>query len=159
MPETQASDAAPQFPGFHAHSRPCDRQEHEGRKFRENSQTIVINAHGGLLYLHAALELGAEVVLDNPVTEEEQECRVVYLGDTSEKGRASASSFSRPARTSGASNSRRKIGPRGQPPTHRTSVISTELDVPLRHTVVHPLADYSYHGTNPVFGKLCAAMA
>ncbi len=27
----------------------------EGRKFRENSQTIVINAHGGLLYLHESL--------------------------------------------------------------------------------------------------------
>ena len=26
------------------------------------------------------------LVLINPVTEEEQECRVVYIGDTSEKG-------------------------------------------------------------------------
>jgi len=58
----------------------------DGRKFRENSQTIVINAHGGLLYLHETLELGADVSLINPVTEEEQECRVVYVGDTSEKG-------------------------------------------------------------------------
>ncbi|HXO05383.1 MAG TPA: hypothetical protein VN884_07115 [Candidatus Sulfotelmatobacter sp.] len=57
-----------------------------GRKFRENSQTIVINAHGGLLYLQEELSLGADLVLINPVTEEEQECRVVYLGDTSEKG-------------------------------------------------------------------------
>jgi len=58
----------------------------EGRKFRETSQTIVINAHGGLLYLQQALELGAELVLMNPATEEEQECRIVYLGDTSDKG-------------------------------------------------------------------------
>jgi hypothetical protein len=58
----------------------------QGRKFRENSQTIVINAHGGLLYLHETLELGAEMILINPATEEEQECRIVYLGDTSEKG-------------------------------------------------------------------------
>jgi hypothetical protein len=58
----------------------------DGRKFHENSQTIVINAHGGLLYLQQTLELGAEVVLANPVTEEEQECRVVYIGDTSDKG-------------------------------------------------------------------------
>src|SRR6202795_1425350 len=57
-----------------------------GRKFRENSQTIVINAHGGLLYLQEELSLGADLLLINPVTEEEQECRVVYLGDTSEKG-------------------------------------------------------------------------
>jgi hypothetical protein len=58
----------------------------EGRKFRENSQTIVINAHGGLLYLNKNIEIGAELMLINPVTEEEQECRVVYLGDTSDKG-------------------------------------------------------------------------
>jgi hypothetical protein len=58
----------------------------QGRKFRENSQTIVINAHGGLLYLQESLKLGAELVLVNPFTEEEQECRVVYLGDSSEKG-------------------------------------------------------------------------
>jgi len=61
-------------------------KDSEGRKFRESSQTIVINAHGGLLYLQAALELGSELVITNPVTEEDQECRVVYLGDTSEKG-------------------------------------------------------------------------
>src|SRR6202050_4614280 len=56
------------------------------QKFRENSQTIVINAHGGLLYLQEEIAMGADLVLINPVTEEEQECRVVYLGDTSEKG-------------------------------------------------------------------------
>jgi hypothetical protein len=57
-----------------------------GKKFQETSQTIVINAHGGLLYLQAELKVGAELVLINPATEEEQDCRVVYLGDTSEKG-------------------------------------------------------------------------
>jgi hypothetical protein len=57
-----------------------------GRKFTETSQTIVINAHGGLLYLQEEIDLGAEIVLVNPATEEEQECRVVYLGDTSDKG-------------------------------------------------------------------------
>ncbi len=58
----------------------------DGRKFRESSHTVVVNAHGGLIYLQAELELGAEIVLINPITEEEQECRVVYLGDTSAKG-------------------------------------------------------------------------
>jgi hypothetical protein len=45
----------------------------QGHKFQEKSQTIVINAHGGLLYLQEPLELGAELVLVNPATEEEQE--------------------------------------------------------------------------------------
>src|ERR1700730_2178717 len=57
-----------------------------GRRFRENCQTIVINAHGTLLYLQESLELGAELILANLVTEDEQECRVVYVGDNSEKG-------------------------------------------------------------------------
>jgi hypothetical protein len=58
----------------------------DGRKFQRNSHTIVINAHGGLLYLQETLGIGAELVLINPVTEEEQECRVVYVGDTSDRG-------------------------------------------------------------------------
>jgi len=58
----------------------------QGQKFRAKSQTIVINAHGGLLYLDQELELGADLILINPATEEEQECRIVYLGDSSEKG-------------------------------------------------------------------------
>jgi hypothetical protein len=58
----------------------------EGRKFRAKSHTIVINAHGGLLYLNETLELGADLTLINPATEEEQDCRIVYLGDTSDKG-------------------------------------------------------------------------
>lgn len=58
----------------------------DGRKFRENSQTIVINAHGGLLYLQESLEVGADLVLVNPITDEEEQCRVVYVGDTSDKG-------------------------------------------------------------------------
>ena len=61
-------------------------KDSDGRKFKENSQTIVVNAHGGLLYLQQGIEIGADLMLINPATEEEQECRVVYLGDTSEKG-------------------------------------------------------------------------
>jgi hypothetical protein len=61
-------------------------KRHDGRKFHESSQTIVINAHGGLLYLEEELNLGSELILVNPATEEEQECRVVYVGDTSDRG-------------------------------------------------------------------------
>ena len=68
-----------------------------GKRFRENSQTIVVNAHGGLLYLNEEIELGADIVLINPVTEEEQECRVVYAGDLSEKGQRIGVEFLSPA--------------------------------------------------------------
>ena len=36
-------------------------KDNTGRKFKENSQTIVINAHGALLYLQETLTLGAEI--------------------------------------------------------------------------------------------------
>jgi|HubBroStandDraft_4_1064222.scaffolds.fasta_scaffold26495_5 hypothetical protein len=68
-----------------------------GRKFRENSQTIVVNAHGALLYVQAELEMGADITLINPVTEEEQDCRVVFLGDLSEKGQRIGVEFLSPA--------------------------------------------------------------
>ena len=68
-----------------------------GRKFKENSQTIVVNAHGGLLYLQEELGLGAELVLVNPTTDEELECRVVYLGDTSDKGTRTGVEFLSPS--------------------------------------------------------------
>ncbi len=69
----------------------------DGRKFREACETIVINAHGGLLYLNQPLEDGAMIVLINPFTQEEQECRVAYLGDASEKGQRVGLEFLSPA--------------------------------------------------------------
>lgn len=69
----------------------------DGRKFREACDTIVINAHGGLLYLNQPLENGAMLVLVNPLTQEEQECRIVYLGDAGEKGQRVGVEFLSPA--------------------------------------------------------------
>lgn len=58
----------------------------QGRRFRNTCETIVINAHGALVYLEQDLEMGSVLVLTNPVTQDEQECRVVYLGEDSDKG-------------------------------------------------------------------------
>lgn len=69
----------------------------DGERFRETCQTIVVNSHGGLLYLGQDVELGSQVLLINPLSEEEQECRVVYLGDTSEKGTRIGVEFLSPA--------------------------------------------------------------
>ena len=68
-----------------------------GRKFRESSKTIVINAHGALLYLKAEVAIGAMVVLSNPFTQEDQECRVVFVGDDVEKGQRVGVEFLSPA--------------------------------------------------------------
>jgi len=86
MPETQTANTRRSSRVFTRIPVRATGKNTEGKKFRENTQTIVINAHGGLLYLQESLELGGEVVLINPVTEEEQECRIVYVGDTSDKG-------------------------------------------------------------------------
>jgi hypothetical protein len=69
----------------------------DGRKFREACETIVINAHGGLLYLNQPLENGAMIVLANPFTQEEQECRIVFLGEATEKGQRVGLEFLTPA--------------------------------------------------------------
>ncbi|MGB6200407.1 MAG: hypothetical protein WA871_12090 [Candidatus Acidiferrales bacterium] len=68
-----------------------------GRRFRTACETIVINAHGGLLYLDQELAMDALVVLTNPFTQEEQECRVVYLGDSVEKGQRVGVEFLSPS--------------------------------------------------------------
>jgi hypothetical protein len=68
------------------------------RRFREACETIVINAHGCLLYTTKPLAMGAMLALTNPFTQEEQECRVVYLGDDSpEKGQRVGLEFLTPA--------------------------------------------------------------
>jgi len=68
-----------------------------GRTFRQVSETVVINAHGGLLYVNEPLEMYAMMMLSNPATQEELECRVVYLGDSSEKGQRVGVEFLTPA--------------------------------------------------------------
>lgn len=61
-------------------------RSHEGRKFREMCETLVVSAHGGLLNLRHEVNNGEMLVLVNPETQEEQECRIVYLGDSGSKG-------------------------------------------------------------------------
>ena len=69
-----------------------------GRRFRETCETIVINAHGALLYTAQSVEMGKVLVLTNPFTQEEQESRIVYLGDdSSDKGRRVGIEFLTPA--------------------------------------------------------------
>jgi hypothetical protein len=55
----------------------------------EKTHTLVVSAHGGLLYLKAKVSIGQLVTIKNPDTREEQSCRVVYRNaqlDNSEVG-------------------------------------------------------------------------
>lgn len=68
-----------------------------GRKFRENCQTIVINVQGALLRLEHEVASGAMLVVSNPITQEEQECRVVFLGEASDNGQRVGVEFLSPS--------------------------------------------------------------
>jgi hypothetical protein len=60
---------------------------HDGRKFRETCETVVVNAHGALILLKHEIDNGEMLVLTHPETQEEQECRVVYLGEPADRQR------------------------------------------------------------------------
>jgi len=65
--------------------------------FEEETHTLVVNAHGGLVVLRASVEKGQRIMLKHKTTEEEIECTVVFLGPT-HAGKAQVGfEFSRPA--------------------------------------------------------------
>jgi hypothetical protein len=69
----------------------------DNRRFREACETVVINAHGGLLYLNQPLRMDMILMLTNPFTQEEQESRIVFLGDATDKGQRVGVEFLTPA--------------------------------------------------------------
>ncbi len=48
--------------------------------FRHDAETRAVSVHGGLLSLSVKVKTGQTLLLVNSVTEEERECRVVYVG-------------------------------------------------------------------------------
>jgi hypothetical protein len=70
---------------------------HNGRKFRETCETLVVSAHGGLLMLKHEVDDGEILVITNPDTMEEIECRIVYLGDLCQQGQRVGVEFLTPA--------------------------------------------------------------
>ncbi len=69
----------------------------DGRKFREVCETLVVNAHGGLLVLKTEVNSSEMLVLVNPLTQEELECRIVFLGESGERGQRVGVEFLTPA--------------------------------------------------------------
>jgi hypothetical protein len=82
---------------FHKMRVQAQGRSHNGRKFRETCETVVVNAHGGLLLLKHEVKDGEMLVISNPETQEELECRIVYLGDPGEKGQRVGIEFLTPA--------------------------------------------------------------
>jgi hypothetical protein len=54
----------------------------EGRNaaFQEETQTLIVNAHGALILLAAKVEKGQLLHMKNRATREEQTCKVVFVG-------------------------------------------------------------------------------
>jgi hypothetical protein len=82
---------------FHRMRVEAQGRAHNGKKFKEACETVVVNAHGGLLMLKHEIDNGEMIVLMNPETLEEQECRVVYQGEPCEKGQRIGVEFLTPA--------------------------------------------------------------
>jgi len=70
---------------------------HNGKKFRETCETLVVSAHGGLLMLKHEVDDGELLVITNPDTLEEIECRIVFLGELCDRGQRVGIEFLTPA--------------------------------------------------------------
>jgi hypothetical protein len=71
---------------FHRMKLQALGRSHAGKKFREVCETLVVNAHGGLLMLKNEVDNDEMLVLVNPETQEEQECRIVFTGESGARG-------------------------------------------------------------------------
>jgi hypothetical protein len=72
---------------FHKMRVQAQGRAHNGRKFREVCETVVVNAHGGLLLVKHEINNGEMIVITNPETQEELECRVVFVGEPGDRQR------------------------------------------------------------------------
>jgi hypothetical protein len=87
MSETMAATPRRSTRIFHKMRVQAQGRGHNGKKFKETCETVVVNDHGGLLLLKHEIDNGEMLVITNPDTLEEQECRVVYLGDPGDRQR------------------------------------------------------------------------
>jgi hypothetical protein len=71
----------------------------EGKEFEESTETLAINAHGALVLLAARVISGSKVHVKHNKTEEDQECRVVFLGPVRASKREVGFEFSTPRPT------------------------------------------------------------
>ena len=82
---------------FHKMRLQAVGRRHDGRKFREVCETQVVNAHGALLVLRNEVDNGEMLVLVHPETLEEQECRIVFIGEPGNRGQRIGVEFLPPA--------------------------------------------------------------
>jgi hypothetical protein len=68
-----------------------------GEEFKEEARTLVVNAHGALISLAAAVVAGQHISIFNKATSKGLDCRIVYLG-TAQGGKTQMGiEFTRPS--------------------------------------------------------------
>lgn len=82
---------------FHKIRVQVQGRAHDRKRFKETCDTVVVSPRGGLLLLKHEVDNAEILVLTNPETQEEQECRVVYLGEPLAKGQRVGVEFLTPA--------------------------------------------------------------
>ena len=65
--------------------------------FHEETNSLVVNAHGGLLILSSKVNCGQELWLMNPATRHEQACHVIHVVKKLRKRSEVAIAFTEPA--------------------------------------------------------------
>ena len=68
----------------------------EGQNFEEFTETLAINAHGALISIKNRITSGSKLRMKHKMTEEEQECHVVFLGPVREGKAEIGLEFSEP---------------------------------------------------------------
>jgi len=69
----------------------------DGQELREETHTLVVNAHGGLMKLDMEVIAGQPIVLLNPRTSMEERCRVIRVENPPGGHSAVAFEFDRPS--------------------------------------------------------------
>lgn len=69
----------------------------DNQAIEEKTQTLVVNAHGGLVMLSFNVRDGQKFILTNATTQQNQECRVVFLGPRQAGKMQVGVEFTRPA--------------------------------------------------------------
>jgi hypothetical protein len=65
--------------------------------FHEETKTLLVNAGGALLALDSSVTLGETIFLTNKATQQERECRVVYVASAAHSKLQVGAAFQRPA--------------------------------------------------------------
>lgn len=55
-------------------------KDSSGKDFKEETRTLVVNAHGALISLAAPMTAGQQIQVSNKATHQSLACRVVYVG-------------------------------------------------------------------------------